>query len=225
MARNLPQYHLQTPNTIPDHRRQILRISSTLSNSGARRRFELFTQICADGSPPPPTTLRLISRLRLANEPPASTWLVLLSLLDGTLPILYSVVAPHAIEGLAVEPRSGRIFAARSRASASATPVSLSGVGAGAGAANAAGGPVVLGNDVVGAASASTASAGGFPWGTASPLTGGGAAREAKHVAGSGAGAWDGPAAKGFVGDGGNAGAVSVLALASGTFLDRGPLR
>ncbi|CAM9860233.1 unnamed protein product, partial [Ectocarpus fasciculatus] len=43
--------------------------------------------------------------LLLANERLPSSRLVLLSLLDATLPVLYSIVAPHAIENLCVEPR------------------------------------------------------------------------------------------------------------------------
>ncbi|CAM9250646.1 unnamed protein product [Scytosiphon promiscuus] len=179
--------------------------------------------------------------LRLANEPPPSSRLVLLSLLDGTLPVLYSVVAPHAIEGLAVEPRSGRIFAARSRVSAPAATVPASGVGA-VGATYAADGPVALragagagagAAGMGGAAGAgnnngAAASAGGFPWGKSSPLAGGEGTegmKQATRGAGGGAAAWDAPAAEGFGGEGGDACAVSVLALASGTFLDRGPFR
>lgn len=43
-----------------------------------------------------------------------TTRLVLLSLLDGALPLLYSVVTPHVVEGLCVEAQSGRIFVSRS---------------------------------------------------------------------------------------------------------------
>ena len=173
----------------------------------------------------------------LANDPPlnanTSSRLVLLSLLDATLPVLHSVVAPHAIESLCVEPRSGRIFASRSPASAVATST------AAAAAAAAIVGPAVGapgGSTGVGAggATGARAAAAGGAWGplsTTSVSTGRPGSGE-YDVAG--AAAWSGlssaAAAAAAASSGGERmaaaeGAVSVLALASGSFLDRGPLR
>lgn len=51
--------------------------------------------------------------------------LVLLSLLDATMPVLYSVMSPHAIVNLCVEPRSGRVFATRATSSVNARPMAI----------------------------------------------------------------------------------------------------
>ncbi|CAM9374312.1 unnamed protein product, partial [Ectocarpus sp. 12 AP-2014] len=146
--------------------------------------------------------------LLLANERLPSSRLVLLSLLDATLPVLYSIVAPHVIEALCVEPRSGRIFAARSMTSAAAA-------GAGAAAAS-----IALGGAGVG-----SGAAGGLGWGATALSKGGVVGSGDVDAAGA---AWNG-SVEGWMGmaggDGGGGGAVSVLALASGSFLDRGPLR
>lgn len=166
-------------------------------------------------SPTPPLRAPSSSlpRLVLANDPAASasSRLVLLSLLDATLPVLHSVIAPHAIENLCVEPRSGRIFATRSSASSTA-------------AAAAAGGPAVgapgTGVGAGGTAAALTATA-GVAWGAPSmsvPMGRPGSGEfDVAGVAASSGDSWVAAAAEG--------GTVSVLALASGSFLDRGPLR
>lgn len=162
----------------------------------------------------------------LANDPPAintSSRLVLLSLLDATLPVLYSIVAPHAIENLCVEPRSGRIFAARSPATT--TTAAASSAAARVGVVGARGSTAG-----VGAGGASTATTGGA-WGAPSLISGGSGSGDAGV---SGAAAWSGsgpPATAAAAASSGERwmaaaeGAVSVLALASGSFLDRGPLR
>lgn len=161
----------------------------------------------------------------LANDPPAgaSSRLILLSLLDATLPVLYSVIAPHAIENLCIEPRSGRVFAARSLSAAAA-----------AAAGGPAAGPPSTGAGAGGTAAARAAAA-GVTWGVPSMS-------ESKGSSGSGeaevagAATWSGSSAtaiaavssgESWMAGGGEAGegAVSVLALASGSFLDRGPSR
>lgn len=145
----------------------------------------------------------------LANDPPvnASSRLVLLSLLDATLPVLHTVVAPHPIENLCVEPRSGRVFAARSLAT---TPASSA-------ASAAVGGPAVGAPGSAGVRAGVAAAWGAPP--TISASTG---------RSGSGDADVSAAAAAASSGEGWTAaaeGAVSVLALASGSFLDRGPLR
>ncbi|CAN0514822.1 unnamed protein product, partial [Laminaria digitata] len=62
-----------------------------------------------------------------------SSRLVLLSLLDATLPVLYSVIAPHTIAGLCVEPRSGRVFATRSVAVVATAPADTTATATGSG--------------------------------------------------------------------------------------------
>lgn len=52
--------------------------------------------------------------------------LVLLSLLDATLPVLYSVRCPYSISDMCVEPRSGRVFATRSGGVQDICPVTSS---------------------------------------------------------------------------------------------------
>ncbi|CAM9458952.1 unnamed protein product, partial [Pylaiella littoralis] len=157
--------------------------------------------------------------LVLAGDTPARSRLVLLSLLDGALPVLYSVVAPHAIEHLCVEPRSGRIFAARSRPSAVAAAVAAA-VGGGGG------GGVGTASSAMGGGEAGVGGTAARP-GAVGTETIGGAGSGGIDRVGGGA-----PASNGFTegwtaASGGEAGegAVSVLALASGSFLDRGPLR
>lgn len=134
---------------------------------------------------------------------------MLLSLLDATLPVLYSVIAPHSIAALCVEPRSGRVFATRAVAVASTDPTNSANATTGSGSTRAgwpagkgAGSPASGGSDGAGAASY------GFGGWTA----GGGVGGDGGEGGGGGG-----------VDSGG--GVVSVLALASGSFLDRGPLR
>lgn len=154
--------------------------------------------------------------------PPASTTtrLVLLSLLDGALPLLYSVVTPHAVEGLCVEAQSGRIFASRSSCPSSFDHASKT-MTAMAAAATDKGG-VAYPWAIMGDFFSRGADSGRAATASASPATVAVSVSAAASSSGSGSGCSEGIALfKGGVAVGG----VSVLALASGSFLDRGHSR
>lgn len=137
--------------------------------------------------------------------------------------MLSSIVAPHAIAELCVEPRSGRIFATRAVNGASSDPAPVDE------RSNGSNGSKSLMGAARGSVSGLTAVRGADIFGSSNGSSGG-------DVSGGGRadGAADGPryrfgssSSENSCGGGSGTGAgdVSVLALDSGSFLDRGSFR